>query len=231
MSDKVKFCPECGADLDGKKFCPQCGYDVHKEVYDPPGEVTTASLDADYVGFANGQPNPVWDKLSSYMKDVGKWTPLIFLIVPAVTILIYLLAGIPMAILGLYGTWIISGLWSFILVPGALIALAFLWVKPKFGDPILKGEYYKLIENALNFKGVSIPWMLIISLIIFIVGVDAWWLGWLLFIPSLMILLFGPEPYVWYSGKRRAEQEKKKAEKKKNKPKKEKKKKKKKQDE
>lgn len=225
MSNKVKFCPDCGADLGEGKFCPSCGYDAHKDVYDSPGAVATASPEADYVGFANGQPNPVWDKISPHMKEIGKYIPLVFLIAPIIVCVIYLLVGIGTLILGAYGTYVLAGLWSYILVPALIIVFAFLWVKPKFGEPIMNNEYYKLYENSLNIGPVSLPWMLIFSIILFAIAGNTWWLGWLLFIPAIFIILFGPEPYKWYSGARKAEADKKKAEKQKGKKKKSKKKK------
>lgn len=97
---KIKFCPECGSELNGNKFCPKCGYDAQKEVYDPPPKPKKKAKSRQFGKSAEASVTAILDDVKPIMKNSEKKLLLISLTAPTLIILLFCVVGFPLIITG-----------------------------------------------------------------------------------------------------------------------------------
>lgn len=187
MSKPVKFCPECGADMENNVICSKCGYDSTKSESKPtPSETTSAPSPQEFSS---------WKSLEPYVEIVGKYAWIILIIAPII-LLFYSLAAI--GIFSVYGLGgYVAGQLAWIIIEVVVVILfAIFWVKPKFSDRCASKQWDILLDDTLKISTIQIPWMLIVGVLIEIFGNG--WVGLFVLGPAIILIFFGPRtPYNW----------------------------------
>ena len=183
MAKIPKFCPECGVEMGGKPVCEKCGFDTN--------------ITEDKKMSENNSGSSTWDSLEPIVSVVGKWAWLFGLIYGVFYVIwgIYTaVVGARLAGLGIPNSGVASGIWQII---GAIvsIAIAILWVKPKFSTPCGEKDWEKLLTDVVVLGNIQIPWMLLMGVVLEIFGYG--WGGLAVLICALLIIFLGPRKFVW----------------------------------
>ncbi|TXT61073.1 MAG: conserved membrane protein of unknown function [Promethearchaeota archaeon] len=184
MSEKPKFCPDCGARLENNQYiCQKCGYEVE---YDEEGEENYEIQKAEQK-LSKEVTNPNWSDLEPLVKTIGEWAWVIVL----ANGIIYLITGI----LGLIFTFgIFTYIWD-IISATITIFLGIYIIRPRFSEKCAAKDWNYLLNDVLILGDLRIPWILIWSLLLILFG--HWWAGIPVLIPTIILLFAGPKPYKW----------------------------------
>ncbi|RLI63706.1 MAG: hypothetical protein DRO88_09235 [Promethearchaeia archaeon] len=196
MSTEQKFCPNCGAILEGKSICSQCGFDMESQA-DANTKINTADAPG-MISYENTNKN-VWNTIEKYVVFTGKWSWLVLI----GNILVYLIAGIIALIGGIAlnrniggnigNAAIGSGIWMMI---GAILSglLIFFFVLP-FSKKIAARDYNFLVNDVVVLGKLRLPKMLLLGIIleVFTQG----WGGLFVLVPALCICFLGPAYMRW----------------------------------
>ncbi|WP_457557975.1 hypothetical protein [Candidatus Harpocratesius sp.] len=196
MSTKQKFCPNCGAQMNGNTVCSQCGFDFKAEL--DKSQKTRTSNEPGTIPYENTNVN-VWNTIEKYMVFMGKWSWIVLI----ANILAYLIYGIISIVGGfaLNRTWgtniggaaIASGIWMII---GAILTgiLLYLIVIP-FSRKIGAKNYTFLVNDVIILGKLRIPKMLLWGIVIEIFSQG--WGGLFILVPALCICFLGPAYMRW----------------------------------
>ncbi|UYP45937.1 hypothetical protein NEF87_002222 [Candidatus Lokiarchaeum ossiferum] len=189
MTEENKFCPSCGASIDGVQFCQQCGFQVNQKSLEKPieGNVTATNNSPTTTTTASPNYNPsTWNTLEPFISLAGKLSWILIVLNIIVSIIV---AAVNLAEYGYVGAFV----WA--IIGGAIsLALAGIFIKP-FAIMCGKKDWEGLINDVWKFGKYRVPKMLVLGIILEIFT-DGWG-GLLVLIPAVLILILGPVKHQW----------------------------------
>lgn len=216
MSESVKFCPSCGASINGGRFCENCGFDLKSTPKNPEGPTSASS------NYSGSSPSPksgapyynaeTWKNLEPWISRAGEWS-WILVIVSSIIGLIVSIVGFASglsawnnyqdAIAGYedlfpytgaeMGTIVFGLIWAIISILITIVVAA-IFIKP-FAQRCKARDWEGLLNNVFVIAGYRIPKMLVLGIVLEIF--TDFWGGLLVLIPAILILLIGPIKHQW----------------------------------
>lgn len=195
MATEQKFCPNCGAVIDGGSICGQCGFDLSAQNEEP----TTTNIHGTEhtIPYENTNVN-VWNTIEKYVVFIGKWSWLGLI----ANILVYLVSGIIAIVGGIAlnntfagsgGPLIATGVWA--LIGAVLTGLILTFFVLPFSKKIGAKDYTFLVNDVVVLGKIRIPKMLLLGIILEFFSQG--WGGLFVLIPALCICFLGPAYMRW----------------------------------